>query len=196
MVLGGLAAAVTAAEAGASVTLHEAHRTLGGRWRSTPGKEGDANPGQRPPPVSSARRTPCDLSRRAHLGLAEGTPPAWRHLPSAFERGNAFPFWHEGRVRRVPPMASFECCGYHAATTYQLINRSVRGRQGSSARRRRKWALRSGVGIFHRDPARCRQRFVAERLSRCTPSRPRPRIVRAAGERCSRRSGRTPAGLG
>ena len=34
--LGGLAAAITAAEMGASVTLHEAHRTLGGRWRSTP----------------------------------------------------------------------------------------------------------------------------------------------------------------
>src|SRR4029434_8378367 len=34
--LGGLAAAITAAEGGASVTLHEAHRTLGGRWRSTP----------------------------------------------------------------------------------------------------------------------------------------------------------------
>ena len=34
--LGGLAAAITAAELGASITLHEAHRTLGGRWHSTP----------------------------------------------------------------------------------------------------------------------------------------------------------------
>jgi NADPH-dependent 2,4-dienoyl-CoA reductase/sulfur reductase-like enzyme len=34
--LAGLAAAITAAELGASVTLHEAHRTVGGRWRSTP----------------------------------------------------------------------------------------------------------------------------------------------------------------
>ncbi|HEX6760962.1 MAG TPA: FAD-dependent oxidoreductase, partial [Propionibacteriaceae bacterium] len=39
--LGGLAAAITAAEAGASVTLHEAHRTLGGRWRTTPVRRKD-----------------------------------------------------------------------------------------------------------------------------------------------------------
>src|SRR4029450_8702666 len=43
--LGGLATAITAAEAGASVTLHEAHRTLGGRWRSTPvRRKARANP--------------------------------------------------------------------------------------------------------------------------------------------------------
>ncbi|HET9562755.1 MAG TPA: FAD-dependent oxidoreductase, partial [Propionibacteriaceae bacterium] len=47
--LGGLAAAITAAEGGASVTLHEAHRTLGGRWRSTPvRRKAAANPSEAP----------------------------------------------------------------------------------------------------------------------------------------------------
>src|SRR5215217_4092205 len=45
--LGGLAAAITAAEGGASVTLHESHRSLGGRWRSTPvRRKADANPSE------------------------------------------------------------------------------------------------------------------------------------------------------
>ena len=54
--LGGLAAAITAAEGGASVTLHEAHRTLGGRWRSTPvRRKAAANPSDAPAHIERMR---------------------------------------------------------------------------------------------------------------------------------------------
>ena len=60
--LGGLAAAITAAELGASVTLHEAHRTLGGRWRSTPVR---SRPGSKPGKDSTLEN---DLTPAKDLG--------------------------------------------------------------------------------------------------------------------------------
>ena len=61
--LGGLVAAITAAELGASVTLHEAHRTLGGRWRSTPvRKPGRARLGKDLTPARESDRS-TDVAR-------------------------------------------------------------------------------------------------------------------------------------
>ena len=97
--LAGLAAAITAAELGASVTLHEAHRTVGGRWRSTPVR----------------KRPRTDAVYRAHEGphVIYRDGPIW---PWLRERGllgvtcgvplgavARFRFWHAGRVRAVPP---------------------------------------------------------------------------------------------
>ena len=102
--LGGLAAAITAAEGGASVTLHEAHRTLGGRWRSTPvRRKAAAN-------LSEAART-----FRAHEGphVIYRDGPTWAWLQQRGLLGITcrvpigaiarFRFWHEGRLRPVPP---------------------------------------------------------------------------------------------
>ncbi|ODA75573.1 hypothetical protein APS67_000136 [Streptomyces sp. AVP053U2] len=50
----GLTAAITAAEAGAQVTLHEAHHTLGGRARTA---EGPYRTNGGPTPSTTAART-------------------------------------------------------------------------------------------------------------------------------------------
>src|SRR5215217_4664799 len=102
--LGGLAAAITAAEGGASVILHEAHRTLGGRWRSTPVRRKAADHLSEDARVFRAHEGPhviyrdgptwAWLKRRGLLGVTCRVPVG------AIAR---FRFWHEGRVRRVPP---------------------------------------------------------------------------------------------
>ena len=89
--LGGLAAAITAAEAGASVTLHEAHRTLGGRWRTTPVRRKDQR-------VYRAHEGP-------HVIYRDGPIWAWlkeRRLLGVTCRVPVyaiarFRFWHRGR---------------------------------------------------------------------------------------------------
>jgi phytoene dehydrogenase-like protein len=166
--LGGLAAAITAAEAGASVTLHEAHRTLGGRWRSTPvRKKVAANPGEE------------SAGYRAHEGphviYRDGSIWAWlkeRRLLGVTCRiplgaVARFQFWHEGRLRRVPPL------GFLRAL------RISRRRDVPVDQSFRAWASKlvgdeaaetgasaSGVGIFYHDPGSLSAAFVAERLSR------------------------------
>lgn len=89
--LAGLTAAIACAEAGAEVTLHEAHRTLGGRGRATP--------------------APYVAHEGAHVFYADG--PHWRWL---VRRGLSGPlgrppvrdavkisFLSDGRLRRLPP---------------------------------------------------------------------------------------------
>ena len=102
--LGGLAAAITAAEGGASVTLHESHRTLGGRWRSTPvRRKADANPSaasrqyrahEGPHVIYRDGPTWAWLKKRGLLGVTCRVP-----LSAALR----FRFWREGRLRRVLP---------------------------------------------------------------------------------------------
>jgi phytoene dehydrogenase-like protein len=166
--LGGLVAAITAAEGGASVTLHEAHRTLGGRWRSTPvRRKAEANP-------SGVQR-----EYRAHEGphVIYRDGPTWAWLK---ERGllgvtcrvpvgaiARFRFWHEGRVRRVPPSGFLRALRLSGRLDVP-VDRSFRAwasklvgeeaaEMGASA---------SGVGVFHHDPGSLSAAFVAERLSR------------------------------
>ncbi|OLT30443.1 hypothetical protein BJF79_38970 [Actinomadura sp. CNU-125] len=67
----GLVAAIECAEGGASVTLHEAHRTLGGRGRATPA------------PTSPPR--PARLYADARTG--RGSPNATSSAPSASTTG-------------------------------------------------------------------------------------------------------------
>ncbi len=165
--LGGLAAAITAAEAGASVTLHEAHRTLGGRWRSTPVRKKAANPSSNP------------AAYRAHEGphVIYRDGPTWTWLKerrllgvtcrvplSAVAR---FRFWHEGRLLRTPPI------GFLRAL------RISRRRDVPVDQSFRDWASKlvgeeaadmgasaSGVGVFHPDPGSLSAAFIAERLAR------------------------------
>ena len=115
--LGGLAAAITAAEAGASVTLHEAHRTLGGRWRSTPvRKKARANPAGNSGASPGANPSPDAPVYRAHEGphVIYRDGPIWAWLKERDLLGVTcgvplgatvrFRFWHQGRLRAVPPL--------------------------------------------------------------------------------------------
>ena len=171
--LSGLAAAITAAEGGAAVTLHEAHRTLGGRWRSTPVRK-------KIPPNSSEPNPSKDAPvYRAHEGphVVYRDGPIWAWLK---ERGllgvtcrvplpamTRFRFWREGRVRRVPPIGLLRAV-WVSRRGDAPIDQSFRewasklvgeesGAMGASA---------SGVGLFHHDPGSLSAAFVAERLSR------------------------------
>jgi phytoene dehydrogenase-like protein len=166
--LGGLAAAITAAEGGASVTLHEAHRTLGGRWRSTPvRRKAEANP-------SGAQR-----EYRAHEGphviYRDGPTSAWlkergllgvtcRVPVGAIAR---FRFWHEGRVRRVPPSGFLRALRLSARPGVP-VDQSFRtwASKFAGEKAAEMGASASGVGVFHHDPGSLSAAFVAERLSR------------------------------
>jgi phytoene dehydrogenase-like protein len=166
--LSGLAAAITAAEGGASVTLHEAHRTLGGRWRSTPvRRKAEVNPSGGP------------REYRAHEGphVIYRDGPTWAWLK---ERGllgvtcrvpvgavARFRFWHEGRVRRVPPsgfLRALRLSGRPGVPIDQSFHAWASKLVGEEAADM--GASASGVGVFHHDPGSLSAAFVAERLSR------------------------------
>jgi phytoene dehydrogenase-like protein len=166
--LGGLAAAITAAEGGASVTLHESHRSLGGRWRSTPvRRKADANPFE------------ASRQYRAHEGphVIYRDGPTWAWLK---ERGllgvtcrvpvsaaTRFRFWLEGRVRRVPPSGFLRAlrvsgrAGVPVDQSFRAWASRLIGDQAAEV-----GASASGVGVFYHDPGSLSAAFVAERLSR------------------------------
>jgi phytoene dehydrogenase-like protein len=165
--LGGLAAAITAAEAGASVTLHEAHKTLGGRWRSTPVRKKVANPGE-DMAVYRAHEGP-------HVIYRDGPIWAWlkeRRLLGVTCRvplsaAMRFQFWHEGRLRRVPPLGFLRVLRVsrrHDVPVDQSFRAWASKLVGEEAAEM--GASASGVGIFHHDPGSLSAAFVAERLSR------------------------------
>jgi phytoene dehydrogenase-like protein len=166
--LGGLAAAIAAAEGGASVTLHEAHRTLGGRWRSIPvRRKAEAN-------VSGVPR-----EYRAHEGphVIYRDGPTWVWLKEHGLLGVTarvpvgailrFRFWHEGRVRRVPPSGFLRALrlssqpGVPTDQSFRVWASRLVGEEAAEM-----GASASGVGVFHHDPGSLSAAFVAERLSR------------------------------
>jgi phytoene dehydrogenase-like protein len=166
--LAGLAAAITAAEAGASVTLHEAHRTLGGRWRSTPvRRKVAANPSQAsrlyrahegPHVIYRDGPTWAWLKERALLGATCRVPV------SAVAR---FRFWHEGHLRRVPPsgfLRSLRISSRRDVPIEQSFREWAAKLVGEEAAEM--GASASGVGVFHHDPGSLSAAFVAERLAR------------------------------
>lgn len=178
--LGGLAAAITAAEAGASVTLHEAHRTLGGRWRSTPvRKKVGANPGANPygnPGTNPSQDAPV---YRAHEGphVIYRDGPIWAWLKARGLLGVTcgvplgatarFRFWRHGRLRAVPPLdflRAVRVSGRKDVPVDQSFRSWASILVGEDAAEM--GASASGVGLFHHDPGSLSAAFVAERLSR------------------------------
>jgi NAD(P)-binding Rossmann-like domain len=184
--LGGLTAAITAAEGGASVTLHEAHRTLGGRWRSTPVRRAarlrvsrDSGLAEDPTPNRDSSVATESAVYRAHEGphVIYRDGPIWAWLKERDLLGvtcrvplsavTRFRFWHQGRVRAMPPV------------DFLRALRISRGRGVPVEQSFRDWASKlvgdeaaemgasaSGVGVFYHDPGSLSAAFVAERLSR------------------------------
>ena len=171
--LGGFAAAITAAEAGASVILHEAHRTLGGRWRSTPVRRKAA------PHFSGTNPSKDAPLYRAHEGphVVYRDGPIWAWLKERgllgvtcrvpLRRAARFRFWHLGGLRPVPPVGFLRAV-WVSRRKEVPVDQSFRdwaskligdeaAEMGASA---------SGVGLFHHDPGSLSAAFVAERLSR------------------------------
>jgi phytoene dehydrogenase-like protein len=190
--LGGLAAAITAAEGGASVTLHEAHRTLGGRWRSTPVRRSvrssvgrgvsagqGAGAGQAPSPPNDSGLSAEPPVYRAHEGphVIYRDGPIWAWLKQRNLLGVTcrvpvgatarFRFWHQGRLRVVPPVGLLRAVRVSRRSGVP-VDQSFRewalGLVGEEAAEM--GASASGVGLFYHDPGSLSAAFVAERLAR------------------------------
>ncbi|MEU5414068.1 NAD(P)-binding protein [Streptomyces clavifer] len=158
--LAGLAAAVTAAESRAPVTLYEAHHTLGGRARTAEGPY-LTNEG----PHALYRRGPhwAWLERRNLLGPVASVPPL---------EGTRFLFRRNGALRRTPPLALLRLARRRAPVDTDFHSWASRqaGEDGARAA-----AHYMGVALFHQDPGSLSAAFVQERLRRATALPPEAR---------------------
>lgn len=153
--LAGMVAAITAAERGATVTMHEAHRSLGGRWRLA--------------------QPPYLTHQGPHVVYRDGSVYAWlreRRLqgrtaavpPVALTR---FRFRQAGALRHTPPAALLRAL--MAVRRHPVPSEVSFGDWASSVagpEAARLAASAAGVAVFHHDPASLSAGFVAERLRR------------------------------
>ncbi|MFF4750717.1 NAD(P)-binding protein [Streptomyces sp. NPDC002514] len=152
----GLTAAITAAEAGAKVTVYEAHHTLGGRARTA---EGPYRTNEGPHALYSGGPHWTWLKRRGLLGPLAPLPA----LEAARLR-----LRHHGVLRRTPPFAMLKLLrpGAPAAPVDRDFlgwATKVAGEEGALAA-----AHYSAVALFHHDPGALSAAFVQERLRRAT----------------------------
>ncbi|GAA2938913.1 MULTISPECIES: NAD(P)-binding protein [Streptomycetaceae] len=161
--LAGLAAAITAAESRAPVTLYEAHHTLGGRARTAEGPY-RTNEG----PHALYRRGPhwTWLERRGLLGPIASVPPL---------EGTRFLFHRNGALRRTPPLALLRLARRSTRrapvdTDFHSWAAARAGEEGA-----RSAAHYMGVALFHHDPGSLSAAFVQERLRRATALPPEAR---------------------
>ena len=151
--IGGLVAAITAAECGASVTLHEAHQALGGRWRVTDG--------------------PYALHEGPHVIYRDGPTWAWLAERKLLGRTSGMParalgrfyFRYQGRLTRRPPLALLRVLASRgeAPVGASFAEWATARFDAKSARVA---AKASGVGLFHPNPGELSAAFVFERLKR------------------------------
>jgi phytoene dehydrogenase-like protein len=153
----GLTAAVAAAEAGAKVTLHEAHDTLGGRARTA---DGPYRTNEGPHALYNGGAHWAWLKRRDLVGPLAPLPP----LEAARLR-----LRHKGVLRRTPPFSMLKLLRPGARRTapvdvdFLTWATEVAGEEGARAA-----AHYSAVALFHHDPGALSAAFVQERLLRAT----------------------------
>lgn len=152
--LAGFTAAITAAESGALVTVHEAHHTLGGRARTAEGPY-RTNEG----PHALYRRGPhwSWLDRRDLLGPTTAVPPL---------EATRLRFRHRSALRLTPPLALLRLSRRSAAqapadTDFRTWATARIGAEGA-----RIAANYTAVALFHHDPGSLSAAFVQERLHR------------------------------
>ncbi|MEU0644207.1 FAD-dependent oxidoreductase [Streptomyces umbrinus] len=152
----GLTAAITAAEAGAKVTVYEAHHTLGGRARTT---EGPYRTNEGPHALYKGGPHWTWLSQRNLIGELAPLPP----LEAARLR-----LRHKGALRRTPPFAMLKLLRRTAQQApvdqdFRTWATDIAGEEGATAA-----AHYSAVALFHHDPGALSAAFVQERLRRAT----------------------------
>ena len=166
--LAGLTAAIAAAEQGMAVTLYEAHRTLGGRARSTSG--------------------PYVANDGTHAFYADGEPFRWlaeRHLVQPYRKPSGAELRrvrlkHGGTLHRLPPadlLRALSRRGVRAPVDEDFG--SWAGRRFGESAARAAGAL-VGVVTYEADPGRLSAAFVWERVLRAAAAR-LPAIRYAAG---------------
>ncbi|MFI6206865.1 FAD-dependent oxidoreductase [Streptomyces sp. NPDC051041] len=152
----GLTAAIAAAEAGAAVTVHEAHHTLGGRARTA---QGPYRTNEGPHALYSGGPHWTWLRRRGLIGPLAPLPP-WAAA--------RFRLRHRGVLRRTPPLAMLRLLrrGTGPAPVdadFLTWAAGVAGEEGARAA-----AHYAAVALFHHDPGSLSAAFVQERLRRAT----------------------------
>ncbi|MFE9556829.1 NAD(P)-binding protein [Streptomyces sp. NPDC006703] len=150
----GLTAAITAAEAGAAVTLYEAHATLGGRARTA---DAPYRTNEGPHALYDGGPHWSWLKQR---GLLEPVAPV---RPADAVR---FRFHRGGTLHRTPPLALLRLARKAPelapvdADFATWATRAVGARGAGAA------AHYVAVALFHHDPGSLSARFVQERLHR------------------------------
>ncbi|MEU5344730.1 NAD(P)-binding protein [Streptomyces sp. NPDC020766] len=152
----GLTAAITAAEAGAKVTVYEAHHTLGGRARTA---EGPYKTNEGPHALYKGGPHWTWLGQRDLIGELAPLPP----LEAARLR-----LRHKGALRRTPPFAMLKLLRRTAEQApvdqdFKTWATKIAGEEGATAA-----AHYSAVALFHHDPGALSAAFVQERLRRAT----------------------------
>lgn len=152
----GLTAAITAAEAGATVTVHEAHHTLGGRARTA---QGPYRTNEGPHALYSGGPHWTWLRQRNLIGPLAPIPA----LEAARLR-----LRHHGTLRRTPPFGMLRLLrpGVRQApvdTDFLSWATEVAGEEGARAA-----AHYAAVALFRHDPGALSAAFVQERLRRAT----------------------------
>ncbi|WP_328473027.1 FAD-dependent oxidoreductase [Actinoplanes sp. NBC_00393] len=163
--LAGLVAAITCAEAGAPVHLHEAHHSLGGRARSS--------------------ASPYITNEGPHVLYSDG--PWWRWLAehgllgacAAVPLGGlaGFRFRQHGRLRRTPPAALLPVLRRRRrqAPVDVDFHTWIRDQHGPAAATAASNLV--GVATFDADPGRLSAAFVWPRLLRVTAIPPAARYA-------------------
>ncbi|MFF1694864.1 FAD-dependent oxidoreductase [Streptomyces sp. NPDC058257] len=152
----GLTAAITAAESGARVTLHEAHHTLGGRARTA---EGAYRTNEGPHALYNGGPHWIWLRQRDLIGPLAPVPPI---------EGTRLRLHHQGRFRRTPPLAMLKLLRRKpeeapVEADFMTWATGEVGEEGARAA-----AHYIAVATFHHDPGSLSARFVQERLRRAT----------------------------
>jgi phytoene dehydrogenase-like protein len=152
----GLTAAICAAEAGAQVTLHESHHTLGGRARTA---EGPYLTNEGPHALYNGGPHWTWLKQRDLIGPLAPLPPV---------EGTRLRLHHQGRLRRTPPLAMLKLLRRRPerAPVDQDFMSWATGEVGEEGARAA--AHYVAVATFHHDPGSLSAAFVQERLRRAT----------------------------
>ncbi|MER7539545.1 NAD(P)-binding protein [Streptomyces sp. NPDC097704] len=150
----GLTAAITAAEAGAEVTVHESHRTLGGRARTA---DGPYRTNEGPHALYNGGPHWTWLKQRGLL-------PPMAALPTA--EALRFRVHRGGAVRGVPPLGLFRLARRSAEQAPVDVDFRTWATGVACERTARMAAAYVGVALFHHDPGSLSARFVQERLHR------------------------------
>ncbi|MET9384607.1 FAD-dependent oxidoreductase [Streptomyces sp. NPDC002928] len=175
----GLTAAITAAEAGLEVTVHEAHHSLGGRARTA---EGPYRTNEGPHALYSGGPHWTWLKQRDLIGPLAPLPP----LEAARLR-----LRHHGTLRRTPPFPMLKLLRRTAQQAPVDVDFLTWATEQAGEEAARAAANYSAVALFHHDPGALSAAFVQERLRRATKLPPEAHYPRGGwGSVIDRMAGR------
>ncbi|MFI8964010.1 FAD-dependent oxidoreductase [Streptomyces sp. NPDC053493] len=162
----GLTAAITAAEAGVSVTLYEAHHTLGGRARTA---EGPYLINEGPHAIYDGGPHWTWLKQRGLLGEL---------APLPLHKAAGLRFHHHGALRRIPPLGFVRQTRRPAEQAPVDVDFRTWATTVAGPATARAAASYSGVALYHHDPGALSARFVQERLHRAAAFPPEAHFIK------------------